>query len=628
MVADRVATAAATVARPCFLEAGGRYLFAWHHVARDDVRRGVAVVLCPPLGFDYICVYRSWRILAQELAGLGFDVLRIDYDGTGNSAGTSEEPGRLDAWRLSIDRAIAAAQALAGANRVALVGLRFGATLAVEVAAARGGVSRLVLWSPFRTGRAYLREMKAFARMFQENDAPPPDGGDMESAGHVVTRETADALEQLDLDALLRCPAPDVLLVDRDDRPPDSWLGAHLEQLGSRLTRCRPEGTAAMLVQPALSTVPRPVIDEITGWLRNWSPLAPSPLAREASARAAPRLACGPGYRERAVDFGPDGRLFGILTEPERQNLDAPAIILFTTGTEYHVGPNRFYVPLARRWAADGHVVLRYDLGGIGDSLAPPGIADNVAYPEHALGDARAAIALVRGDAFPARRVIVLGLCSGGWLAFRAALLGLPIDSFVAINPPLYLRDGSAGMQCATNDSEFERYRRLLVDRTRWSKVLHGRAAYRAFFRLCCGFVWRRFLARVNTICDGRLIDGLAPDLDAISARGIPGLFVFSRGDRGLHYFQLHGGAGRRDERRRRGIEHVVVVGAGHTFRPLGAQRELRTRLIDFVARQTPRADRMCAPAQPEITGETLLERRLQVSEVSESPWIGGHSGP
>ena len=258
-------------------------------------------------------------------------------------------------------------------------------------------------------------------------------------------------------------------------------------------------------------------------------------------------------------------------------------------------------------------MVLRYDLGGIGDSLAPPGIGDNVAYPEHALDDARAAIALVRGEASAPRRVMVLGLCSGGWLAFRAALLGLPVDSIVAINPPLYLRDGTAGLQCATDDSEFERYRRLLFDQARWTKVLRGRAAYRTFVRLGYGFFRRRLLARVNTMSGGRLIDGFGRELDAISARGITCLFVFSRGDRGLDYFRLYGGAGHRGERLRRGIEHVVVDGAGHTFRPLAAQRELRAHLIDFVARQSSRdsLEVVAGSARTEDTG--LVERRRRV---------------
>ena len=604
---ETASTVTAPDSLPCFLGPSGAHLFAWHHVARADRRRGAVVVLCPPLGFEYTCVYRTWRILAQELAALGLDVLRFDYHGTGNSAGGPEDPGRLDAWLLSIERASAAARELAGAEHVALVGLRLGATLAVE-AAARAGVSRLVLWSPFRSGRSYVRELLAFARLSSEDDWPTPEGEEtIQAAGHVFTRETLDALERLDMDGLRACPAPEVLIVDRDDRPVDPLLGARLEAAGARVTRCRPEGTSAMLVQPALSTVPRLALDAIGNWMSTWFPSGTPPVDRRRSASRPCPVACAASYRERAVQFGPRRRLFGVLTEPATESPDAPTIVMFTTGAEYHVGPNRLYVQLARWWAARGHLVLRYDLGGIGDSLPPPGIGDNVAYPAHALDDAREAIAFVRGKARAPRKVIVLGLCSGGWLAFRAALDGLPVDGIVAINPPLYLREGPAGMQCATDDSEFERYQRLLFNRASWSKVVRGRAAYGTFLWLSCGALARKILAHINTISGGRLNDGLGRELEIISARGITSLFVFSQGDRGLDYFRLYGGAARRGPRRLRGIHRVVVNGAGHTFRPLATQRELCELLIEFVARQSSRDD----------SADAILE----TAKVRDAPW-------
>ena len=68
-------------------------------------------------------------------------------------------------------------------------------------------------------------------------------------------------------------------------------------------------------------------------------------------------------YEERPVRFGVGDRLFGLLTVPTRPAV-APSIVLLNTGVEYHIGPHRLYVPLARRWAAEGHRVLSFDLGG------------------------------------------------------------------------------------------------------------------------------------------------------------------------------------------------------------------------------------------------------------------------
>ena len=92
------------MARVRYLAYEGRYLFAWHHGPHPALRRRGAVVLCPPLGSECVVAYRVWRILAERLAGAGFDVLRFDYEGTGDSAGDSEEPGRLEAWIGDIEQ--------------------------------------------------------------------------------------------------------------------------------------------------------------------------------------------------------------------------------------------------------------------------------------------------------------------------------------------------------------------------------------------------------------------------------------------------------------------------------------------------------------------------------------------
>src|SRR6185503_5298528 len=130
MPVDRAAPVEIPVAQPRFIAGGGRTLFAWHHAPPPHLRRGAGVVLCPPLGYEYMSAYQTWRILAERLAALGFDTLRVDYDGTGNSAGDHQEPDRVGCWLRSVDGAIAETCRLSGSSDVALVGLRAGALLA------------------------------------------------------------------------------------------------------------------------------------------------------------------------------------------------------------------------------------------------------------------------------------------------------------------------------------------------------------------------------------------------------------------------------------------------------------------------------------------------------------------
>ena len=276
---------------------------------------------------------------------------------------------------------------------------------------------------------------------------------------------------------------------------------------------------------------------------------------------------------------------------------EAPSIVLFNTGLEYHIGPHRLYVPLARYWAARGHHVLRYDLGGIGDSAAPPDAPDNIAYPAHMLDDAREAIAFVQKQTTHGR-VIAVGMCSGGWLAFRAARDGLAVEGVVPINPPMYLRDQTSGLQWVTVAKEFDRYQLAMRDPVKWLKALSGGAAYAQFMRISASALRRSVAARVGGVLGDATPEGLASDLSTIAYRGIKTLFVFSRGDDGFQYFQWHAQSALRRARVRDFVQHQVVEGAGHTFRPRAAQQKLREILIDFVNSLTCGSEYSAGPAR------------------------------
>jgi alpha-beta hydrolase superfamily lysophospholipase len=582
-VLSDLATVQTPTPRPCFIAAGPHDLFAWHHPARSDRRRNAAVILCSSLGGEHVRIYRLWRTLAQRLAALGFDAFRFDYEGTGESCGDMDEPDRPQAWLRNIETVVKEVRVVTGARDVALVGLRIGGMLALH-ASASCGVDRVVLWSPFRSGRNYVRELKALQRLSDDpHAAVDQDTSDILAAGYILPGPVAAALERLDLERLSTTPAADVLVVERDDRSPDPIIAERLASLGCGVTRIRPPGTGQMFEHGGIPRTPDEALDAITAWLAEWPPRGQRPIPRMAAPPARPPSAHGVSSHECCVRFGPSDRLFGILHAPNTVVNTGAAVIFLNTNYEYRVGPHRLYVPLARECAARGHVVLRYDLGGIGDSEASPGAADNVAYAARALDDVREAIAFMRRRA-PARPILVAGLCSGAWHAFRAASEGLGVDAIFAVNPPLYLRDG-ASIE-VPEIHEIGGYRRAVRDRSRWKNALHGRAAYGDVGRVFYAYAKKKAVVGIRSVLGGRQ-EGLARELETIDTRGIASLFVFSNGDSGHEYFRLHG----RLSRFRSGshIRHVVVDGAGHTFGPPAAQLAMRELLLDFLAQQTAR---------------------------------------
>lgn len=567
---------------PFFFGSPAAPLFGWHHSARGAAQRTTPVVLAPPIGFDYICCYRALRVLAERLADSGFDVVRFEYSGTGNSSGRPDDPGQMSGWMQSIRHAVDQAKIRTGSASVALVGVRMGATLAAAIAPEIEGIAELVLWCPFRAGKAFVRETTMLGRMTGIAETSQEES--IESAGFILTRPTAAELAALDLLGDSRPPAPRVLLVERDDFVSDDRLPEHLRSAGCCVTTERLPGTTEMLAEPMISKLPEIILNRIVAWFTEGPTSIRAPELHPA-AESGDSGACGSpdGVREHAFFFGPDRRLFGILTEPPKRQPVHTAIIVLNTGCEHHVGPHRMYVPLARDWAALGHAVLRFDLGGIGESRAPDGADDYVAYPSHALTDIRAAITEVRSRC-GAGRVMLMGICAGGWHAFQAARDGLPVDGILAVNAPLYFTEGPGyDPQEMQDERELRRYTHSLTNLDKWKKALQGRASVGTFAWVSVVGVWRSI--RSNLVALGLRLkrDGLEADLHDIMARGIPACFAFSESDLTLGYFELRAKGSIRQSGGR--IEWAVINDADHTFRPLRAQVALRNLVGEYLAR-------------------------------------------
>lgn len=125
-----------------------RRLFAVHDPAVAGTKRARAAVICNPAGPEHAYAHRTLRHLALRLSRRGFDVVRFDYYGTGDSDGDDAQAsaqGMVDDTAFAIE----AAQEISSARQVTLVGLRMGAVIASQAAARHPReVDALVLWDP------------------------------------------------------------------------------------------------------------------------------------------------------------------------------------------------------------------------------------------------------------------------------------------------------------------------------------------------------------------------------------------------------------------------------------------------------------------------------------------------
>jgi len=387
------------------------------------------VVLVPPLGYEYWTTHRAVRAIAERLAAQGCSVLRYDLEGTGDSAGGPADPDRLGAWRRSVG---AAASVLRGNGSTALVvgGVRFGATLALLEGAA-AGADRVVAWAPVERGRLYTRELKLLSR-------PVPDdvevlGGGIAHAGTVLGPETLGQLRAVDVATLDARPAPQVLIVDRDDHAPSDALADHLRALGSTTDVVTVSGSDVALDRPTeYADVPDDVVAAVSDWVGRSGP------ARDAAGEAdAPdeAEATFDGVTERVVRLGPE-RLVGVLTEAVGER--RATVVWCNSGSEPHVGPGRAWVDFARALAPHGYASVRLDFSGWGES-PDLGHSPGRPYDPHCVDE----IASVVDDLWAQGhgRVVVAGLCAGAWDALRSAV-DHGLDGVIAINPQLYWQRG------------------------------------------------------------------------------------------------------------------------------------------------------------------------------------------
>ena len=142
---------------PFFFSNGTSELFGVMHESSPAEAR-LPFVFCHPFGEEKLWTHRAFVTFARELARRGHPVLRFDYMGNGDSSGDFSESS-IETALSDIGCAIDVLKRRVAAREVGLLGLRFGATLAAQIADSRTDVQRLALWSPIANGDRYMQDL-------------------------------------------------------------------------------------------------------------------------------------------------------------------------------------------------------------------------------------------------------------------------------------------------------------------------------------------------------------------------------------------------------------------------------------------------------------------------------------
>jgi alpha-beta hydrolase superfamily lysophospholipase len=607
-------------ARPVYLSTAGiETIFGLLHMPMDGPRRETAVLICPPFGWEESCSYRSRRDWAEHLARAGYPTLRIDLPSTGDSDGSPEDEGRLEAWTGAIRAASEWLSTTTDGRHVAAIGIGFGGLLACQAIADGAPIEELVLWAVPARGRTFVRELRAFGLMEGSrstgDDGEPfelPDGW-TGAGGFVLSAETTRALEGLDV-AKLQIPDGQLhraLLLERDGIGIDERLRSRLEGSGVAVTVSPGNGYSKMMDVPHEAQSPTEVFAQTQAWLDEASATPSSRAGSLEASRArlsvpdhavadhtvAELVIEGRTIRETPLRIEqPFGQMFGVLAEPAETAALGVSAVLLNAGAHRRIGQDRMWVELARRWAARGVVTLRLDLGGIGDADG-----DSAQFREVGNLNAPALVdqVLAALDALDARKLgpsyILAGLCSGAHWSFHAALRDKRVSAAFMLNPQSLFWDPSLDTA------------RVLRRGSR-TKVLRGEVPLAQIVALAQGLpslIARRTRARWHAHRSGG--DELDRALDRLRDADTHLRFMFSAREPLYEELELEGRMQRMDRWPNVGFD--FIPGEDHLLRPLESQRLAHAALDQALERELRRIaeDSLPGPRNGVPGGAALL---------------------
>lgn len=146
------------VETPIFFQNGAYRLFGIVHQP-VGTPSGAGWVFCHPFAEEKLWAQRVYVSFARLLAARGAWVMRFDAMGNGDSEGQFSVAS-VETMLSDINCAIHYLEEMSSIRGgIGLLGLRFGATLAVLAAERSPKIGRLVLWEPIVDGGKYMQEM-------------------------------------------------------------------------------------------------------------------------------------------------------------------------------------------------------------------------------------------------------------------------------------------------------------------------------------------------------------------------------------------------------------------------------------------------------------------------------------
>jgi pimeloyl-ACP methyl ester carboxylesterase len=288
-----------------------------------------------------------------------------------------------------------------------------------------------------------------------------------------------------------------------------------------------------------------------------------------------------------------ENTLFGIHTHPIKPN--GVGIVLVQGGDTVNVSMhrNRLAVRLARRFAADGYHVIRFDYHGLGEST---GVIKQLHLHHPFTDDVEGAAAYLRGLGLTS--IVLIGACFGSRTALSSAPQIPETSAVLLATPPSAGYDRTeAQSEWMARDASLGDYAKRAASIDKVKAILTDPGRRQLYIKLGTKKLKQvgKTVLNKTGLKRGDGLDWVSPmlldPLDAMVKRDVPVLFVFGTKDPLANEFRRAMG-GRLGEIMRRSKGKVELIddieGLVHGFPSVPVQEAFFDVAVDWVNRTVP----------------------------------------
>lgn len=266
----------------------------------------------------------------------------------------------------------------------------------------------------------------------------------------------------------------------------------------------------------------------------------------------------------------------GILTTPESFSPEMPIVLFINAGIIDTTGPNRLYVNLSRGLAQSGYASFRFNF--FNSSYYE--LDKSQDYEQSVVSEIAYVVSIIEKNT-GGNKIILLGLCSGGTMAFRAALSDSRIVGIIPINANVFDPGLAKGIVKRAKEN-----RQILFDEKkmpiaqRWGKLISGKL--------------NDFKKRLERTKRNQSMNTNHQEVQKNSDKLIEVMklkrcfLIFCEGDLFYETFRIASNEELSQLKSDGAINYSFQVfkGVDHTFTPRWSQAELRDQICEFLVKK------------------------------------------